>query len=97
MAVTFTQAKNTLDEIAKRSERNRQRVAQAKQLLATAASDLAAMATAYATFVSDLNTAAAANSDNTAWQGAKAEKDLMVSDFQTLKTEVETLSEAVGN
>lgn len=95
MAVTFTQAKNTLDAIAARSDRNRRRVAQARTLLNEAASDLAAMPAAYSGFVSDLNAAAAANPSDEAWQHALSEKNHMVADFQALRTEVDALVAAI--
>lgn len=94
MATTYTQAKATLDEISTRSEANRKRLEQARQLIVTAESDLAAMATAYGTFVTDLDAAAAANPSDPAWQAAKAEKDLMVVDFNTIKTRATALKTA---
>ena len=96
MATTFTQTKATLDEIASRSETNRKRLDQAKALIAQANSDLGAMATTYSAFVSDLNAAATANSEDLAWVAAKAEKDLMVADFQALKTTAAALLAAVS-
>lgn len=86
MATTYTQAKATLDAISIRSEANRNRLEQARALLIKAESDLADMAAAYGAFVTDLDAAAAANPGDAAWQAAKAEKDLMVSDFNALKS-----------
>lgn len=96
MAVTYTQAKSTLDEIAERSEQNRKRLDTAKQIIDAAVADLNAMTSAYTAFVSDLNAAAAANPSNQAWQTAKLEKDQMVADFQALKTTAEALQGAVN-
>lgn len=96
MALTFTEAKNTLDEIAKRSNRNRERVASARTQLQTAATDLAAMPGAYSAFVAELNAAAAANPGSQAWQLALTEKNLMVADFQALKAEVDALVTAIS-
>ena len=91
MATTYTQAKATLDEIAVRSETNRKRLEQARAALATASADLAAMATAYGTFVADLDVGATANPTDAAWQAAKAEKDQMVSDFNILQSRAAAL------
>jgi len=93
---TYTEVKQALDEIAGRTTQNSKRVAQAKAQLQQAQTDLAAMQTAYNTIVADLNQAAIDNPDNPAWQAAKAEKDQMVSDFQTLKATVDALVTAVG-
>lgn len=94
---TYTTTKSTLDEIAARSETNRKRLEQAKALIGQAVTDLAAMGTNYSAFVTQLNTDAAANPNDDAWQTAKAEKDQMVSDFQALKTEAEALQTAVNS
>jgi len=93
--MTFTETKATLDDIAARSEANRKRLEQAKALISTAEADLSAMSTAYGAFAAQLNTDAAANSGDTAWQTALAEKDQMVSDFQSLKASATSLVAAV--
>ena len=87
MAIVYSQAKTTLDEIAARIEANRKRIANAQALLTAAEADLTAMASAYASFVTDLNTLAAANPSDAAIVTAKAEKDQLVTNFNTLKTE----------
>lgn len=96
MALTFTQAKATLDDIASRSEQNRKRLEQAKMLLVQAKADLAAMPTAYGPFVTELNAEAASNPNDSAWQTAKAEKDQMVSDFQALNTRATAMDVAIS-
>ena len=95
MAITYTQAKATLDEIAQRSEQNRKRLEQARALVVSAEADLTAMGTAYATFVTELNAAATANPSDAAWQGAKAEKDQMAADFAALKTRASAVKNAI--
>ena len=95
MAVTYTEAKATLDDIAVRSENNRKRLEQAKSLIQQAESDLTSMSTVYSTFVADLDAAATANPTDDAWQTAKAEKDQMVADFQSLKTRSTNMKTAV--
>lgn len=94
--MSFTTVKNGLDEIAERSAANSKRVTQAKALLLQAQADLNAMASAYLDMVSEINSEAAANPSDVAWQGAKAEKDQLVSDFQALKSEVDALVTAVS-
>ena len=93
---TFTQTKSTLDDIAARSEANRKRLEQAKALINAAEADLSAMPTVYSAFASQLDIDAAANSSDTAWQTALAEKDQMVADFQALKTRATALVAAVA-
>lgn len=95
MALTYTQAKATLDEIATRSENNRKNLQRARDLIASAGGDLNAMAAAYGTFVTDLDAEATANPGNAAWEGAKAEKDQMVSDFNALNARAINLLAAV--
>lgn len=94
MALTYTQTKATLDEIASRSEANRKRLEQARALIVTAESDLAAMASAYGTFVTDLDAASASNAGDAAWTAAKAEKDQMVADFQAIRSRATALKTA---
>ena len=97
MALTYTEIKTALDEIAQRSTQNSKRVAQAKATLTQAQSDLVAMQTVYSAVVTDLNAAAIANPDNAAWQAAKAEIDQLVADFNTIKAEVDALVTAVNS
>lgn len=94
--MSFTTVKTTLDEIAERSTANSKRVSQAKATLLQAQADLVSMASAYSTIMSEINTEAAANPADAAWQAAKAEKDQLVSDFQALKAEVDSLVTAVN-
>lgn len=93
---TFTTTKATLDEISQRTEQNRKRLEQAKALIDAAQSDLAAMATAYGPFGTQLNIDAAANAGDAAWDAALAEKNQMVTDFQAEKTRAETMQTAVS-
>ena len=92
---TYTETKATLDDIAARSENNRKRIESAKSALAQAEADLNGMAAAYSGFVAQLDTDAAANPNDDAWQTALAEKNQMVADFQALKTRATNLVNAV--
>jgi F0F1-type ATP synthase membrane subunit b/b' len=86
MATTFSTAKVALDEIAARIQQNRQRLQQAQALSAAAEADLAGMGPQYGTIVADIDAAAAAGPGNAALQSLKAEKDMLVAEFNTLKT-----------
>jgi F0F1-type ATP synthase membrane subunit b/b' len=92
---TFSSAKVALDEIATRIQSDRQKLQQAQALAASAESDLAAMATQYATIVSDIDTYAA-NPGGTALVNLKAEKDQLVSEFNTLKTQATNMKNATA-
>lgn len=90
MAITYTQAKSTLDEIAEKSERARIHSETARNLLVRAEQELSAMSSQYASFVTELDAIANAGSGE-AWLTAKAEKDEMVADFNALRARVQAL------
>lgn len=85
MALTYTTAKSTLDEIANAIRTAEGRLERARTQLATAEASLSAMATTYGDFVTELDAEATAQ-NNALWDNAKAEKDAMVSDFNALQT-----------
>lgn len=93
---TYTETKATLDEIARRTTANKKRRVNYRNDATTTQSDLAAMQTAYTTILNELDTQAAANPDDAAWQTAAAEKAQMVSDFQALKALVDADVTALG-
>lgn len=93
---SFTDTKDKLDEIASRSVANRKRLEQAKALINAAVADLTAMGNAYTGFATQLDTDAAANAGDNAWQGALAEKNQMLPDFQALKTRATNMQTAVA-
>jgi len=88
---TYTVTKATLDEIAQRARQNEKRLEQAWALIVQAQGDLAAMQIDYSGFASELDTDAANNAGDPAWDAAKAEKDEMVGDFQATKTRADSL------
>ena len=92
---TYTETKSILDEIANRTRKNGQRLQQARDLLQLSLDDLNNMASGYAGFSTQLNTDAAANPGDAAWQTALAEKDEMVSDFQEIRTRAIALLAAI--
>ena len=92
---TYTTTKATLDEISKESEEARKMLDRAKVMINDADTRLASLQTTYSSFITQLNTDAAANPADPAWINAKAEKDQIVSDFQALKTRSAALKTAV--
>lgn len=90
MAITYTEAKSTLDAIAIEITSAQRRLERAREQLASAESELTAMSTKYATFVADLNAEALAQ-NNALWDQAKAEKDAMVADFNALEARATAL------
>lgn len=94
MALTYTTSKRPLDLIAAKVDTAGNRLAQARDLIAQAESELAALGSTYSGFVTELDAAAVANPSDPAWQAAKAEKDLMVSDFNSMKARATNLKTA---
>ena len=97
MALTFTQAKATLDEIAQRSERNRKGLQSGRDTIARHGGDLTQMEADYGAVVTEINQIAAANPGDAAWQAAKAEQDKLVADFNVLKTRSVAMLTAVDS
>ena len=95
MATTYATMKAALDEIAQRINENQGRLDGARQQVATAEAQLAGMPAQYAPIVADLDAAAAAAPSNTAIQVAKQEKDLLVAEFQALKTKAIAIKAAI--
>lgn len=97
MALTFTQAKATLDEIAQRSERNRKGLQAGRDTIARHGGDLTQMEADYTAAVQDINATAAANPTDETWQAVKREQDKMVADFNALKTKSVAMLTAVDS
>jgi len=95
MAISYTEAKATLDDIAERSESNRKRLVSAINQIAAAQGDLAAMPGAYSSVIAEIDAQASANPTDPAWENVKAAKDLMVTDFQAVKANADALKTAV--
>ena len=85
MALTFTQAKATLDEIAQRSERNRKGLQNGRNTIASHGGDLTQMEADYGATVTEIDAIALANPGDAVWQSVKAEQDKLVADFNVLK------------
>jgi hypothetical protein len=95
MPSTYSDRKVALDEIAERIQANSKRLSQARATVSTAEADLTAMQTAYTSIVQDINTDAAANPADQAYQLQKIEKDKLVSEFQGLKTKATNIKNAI--
>lgn len=95
MAATFSQIKAGLDAIAARIVTNRNRAKSARDTLATAVADLAALGTEYGQFVQDVDAALAEAPADPALINAKAEKDRLVAEFSALSTAVTTGRDAI--
>ena len=93
---TYTETKATLDEIAVKTNDYRKMLDRAKSIIDQAVSGLNQMSTDYFGFSSQLNTDAAANPTDEAWQTALAEKNQMVADFQAQKTRGQNMQSAVS-
>ena len=82
-------------EINERMLSNARRKDSAYTQVDAAVVDLSAMGAAYSGVSADINAQAAANPDDAAWQQLKAEKDLLISEFQTQDTDMEALQLAM--
>lgn len=96
MALTYTDATAAADEIREMSSAAKKRVSAARLEIANIAATLAGMQTTYSPVATEVNTTAAANPSNAAWQGVKADMAQLVADFLVLKTTADNLVTAVN-
>lgn len=94
MALNYTTSKRNLDYIAARVVTADDYLKQARDLIAKAETEMTNLQTTYGGFVTELDSVATSNPSDPAWQAAKAEKDLMVSDFNALKARAISLKNA---
>ena len=94
---TFANVKRTLDGIAERIQENQYGLKNAKDIVDQTVDDLTQMISNYSDIVTKIDTEAAANPNDPAWQLALSEKDKLVTEFQALKTTAETLKTAMEN
>ena len=83
---TYSQIKTALDEISSRIMQERSRLMNAKASITQAKAALGNLETQYGGIVVDIDAAATDNPNNEAYQQAKAEKDLLVTEFNALKS-----------
>lgn len=95
MATTASQAISGILEISNRIQSNRSRLAQIQALAANAANDLEAMAAAYASLITDINTAANAAPTNAGLQSMKGNLALLQAEFQALLAKAQQMESAV--
>ena len=91
----FSEIKQGLDDIATDIRSERQRLAQGVSMVTLANNNLGALATKHASLVLAINTLATEEPDNPAVTVAKAEKDQLVAEFQSLKTEAQAKVTAI--
>ena len=92
---TFADVKHKLDEIAEQIRNRQSGINQARSKIDTTVESLTSMVSVYADVISEIEAQATANPTNQAWQLAKSEKDILVSEFQALKTTAEALKAAM--
>jgi len=85
-----------LREIADRIQMNQKRLDAGKAQINSAVSDLTSAQSQYAGLVAEIEQAAVANPDNKAHQAWKAQKDLFVAEFVSLKTTATAMKEALA-
>ena len=93
--LTYAEVKETLDGVATRIRRNISNLDSARSFVDNAVNDLTAMGSAYAEIVTEIDAQAAANPNSEAWQLALSEKDILVAEFQALKTTAQNLKDAM--
>lgn len=95
MPATFAQQKAALDDISQVITQRRKVLENLLSEATQSESALTNLATDYSSIVSDIDTNANDNPSNDAYQNQKAEKDLLVSEFQALKTTATALKNAI--
>jgi hypothetical protein len=96
MALQYNDVSITLRQTMQPAvQQNKVSLQQARNLVAQAATQLAAMPTTYGTTVTAINAGVAANPENAAWLAIKAELDLVVANFQSVLIEANALKTAV--
>lgn len=97
MASTYSQLKIVLQEALERSHKVRQRLERAVNEINVSKTELDSILPAYNSYITELDTLAAASPDNMALQVLKAEKDQMLLDIGTLSTDVDAIHTAVNS
>lgn len=93
---TFSEMKTALDEISSRITTNRKRLTQCGALAISAETDLTSLQTEYTSIVTDINTFLTNNPNDEAAKTLKAEKDLLVAEFTSLKTASTNMKTAIA-
>jgi len=96
MAYTFTQLTNIKDRIVADLATQQNNIDSAKTAFTTIKSNLTTMQTTYAGWTTEVDTLYTSNSSDPAIAALKAEKDLLVAEFQSSKTLATNLETAVA-
>jgi hypothetical protein len=86
MASTFSQIKSGLDVIGQKIRAERASLVTVKGQATAIEANLNQLGSDYTSLIQDINAAAVASPNDTAVKNAKAEADLLVSEFQALRT-----------
>jgi len=93
---TYSDKKRQLEDIARRTVSNSDRVKTAFEILTKAMNDLNAMVSEYTDIIEEVDEDAIANPLDEVFQFQKLEKDKLVDDFIALHTKVTAIRNAVG-
>ncbi len=94
--MTYSEAKAYLDEIAGKNKAAKASLRTAKQGATNVKAVLDAMPGQYASVVSDINAAAAANPGDPAWEVAEAEAAQLTADFVALQSTADDMVTALA-
>ena len=97
MALKPSELDVQLDTVAERIRRARATLVNCKANIGTAQADLASIPTAYSELITTINDLAAANPNNTYYQGLKARKDALATEFNALNTTATSMVNDLAN
>lgn len=96
MATTFAEAKAALDDISTVITQRRKSIANLLNEATQSESALTALQADYIGIIADINANLTANPSDPAYVNQKAEKDLLVSEFMSLKTKATSVKNAIN-
>lgn len=94
--MTYTQLTDVADRVRRELATHQNNLEAAKAAFASVSSGLTSMGTSYGTWASEVNALATANPNDAAVQALKADKDRMVTEFNSTKTRADALTSAVN-
>ena len=97
MATSFNDAKTTLDDLSQIILGQKRQLQKAKAMITDSVNTLSGLPTTYGSIITYINTQAAANPSDPAWQNTKAEKDLIVAAYQALNTTATAMQTDLSN
>lgn len=93
---TPSECRIVLGEVAIIINKHRKGAASLDGTLATAEAELNGLPNTYAEWIAEINAQAAANPDDAAWEGMKAELALFTAEFQDLKAAIAAMRAALA-